>query len=94
MFRRAVLVSLTNPKTLFFYGAFLPQFVSPSHAILPQLAVLSGAFLGIALIIDSLWAVTAHQARCWLIRHGAWIDRASGSVLIGAGLSLAFARGK
>ena len=31
MFTRALLVSLTNPKTLFFYGAFFPQFVVTSH---------------------------------------------------------------
>ncbi len=29
MFARALLVSMTNPKTLLFYGAFFPQFVSP-----------------------------------------------------------------
>jgi len=30
MLTRALLVSLTNPKTLFFYGAFFPQFVVPN----------------------------------------------------------------
>lgn len=28
---RGVLVSLTNPKTLLFYGAFLPQFIAPDR---------------------------------------------------------------
>ena len=27
-FRRALTISLTNPKTLFFYGAFFPQFIA------------------------------------------------------------------
>jgi len=33
MFTRALLVSLTNPKTLFFYGAFFPQFVVTGHNV-------------------------------------------------------------
>jgi len=36
MFWRGVLISLTNPKTLLFFGAFLPQFVSPASPLLPQ----------------------------------------------------------
>jgi threonine/homoserine/homoserine lactone efflux protein len=94
IFRRAILVSLTNPKTLFFYGAFLPQFISPAHPILPQMAALTAAFLAIALIIDSLWAITAHHARNWLARRAALAHRASGTILISAGLTLAFTRGK
>ena len=33
MYTRALLVSLTNPKTLFFYGAFFPQFVVMTHDV-------------------------------------------------------------
>jgi homoserine/homoserine lactone efflux protein len=94
IFRRAVLVSLTNPKTLFFYGAFVPQFISPAYPIPPQLALLSAAFLAIALVIDSLWVLTAHRAGRWLTGRAAWANRASGTILIGASLTLAFARGK
>jgi len=35
------LVSLTNPKTLLFYGAFLPQFASPGADLTGQLVLLS-----------------------------------------------------
>jgi threonine/homoserine/homoserine lactone efflux protein len=31
IFARGVLVGLTNPKTPLFYGAFLPQFISPAR---------------------------------------------------------------
>ena len=31
IYMRALLVSLTNPKTLLFYGAFFPQFVTATH---------------------------------------------------------------
>jgi homoserine/homoserine lactone efflux protein len=29
MFGRGILVPLSNPKTLLFYGAFFPQFITP-----------------------------------------------------------------
>ncbi|KGM31923.1 LysE family translocator, partial [Inquilinus limosus] len=41
IYGRAVLVSLTNPKTLLFYGAFFPQFVDPARPAGPQVALLS-----------------------------------------------------
>ncbi len=91
---RAFLVSLTNPKTLFFYGAFFPQFISPDRSLYAQLAVLSASFLIIAIVVDSLWSLAAGRARGLLARYGTWRNRLSGGVLIGAGVALAAARSK
>jgi homoserine/homoserine lactone efflux protein len=91
---RAFLVSLTNPKTLFFYGAFFPQFVSPAHSLHGQVAVLSATFLAIALVVDGGWACAAGHARGLLARHGKARNRLSGGILIGAGVALAAARTK
>jgi len=52
------LVTPTNPKMLLFHGAFLQQFVDPNMPALHQLLVLAGSFLIIAVILDSLWAVS------------------------------------
>ena len=90
MFGRALLVSLTNPKTLFFYGAFFPQFVSPSHPLVPQLGILSASFLVVALVIDGGWAFAAARVR-HLLTRGRLRNRLSGGLLIGAGIGLAFA---
>jgi threonine/homoserine/homoserine lactone efflux protein len=94
IFLRALLVSLTNPKTLFFYGAFFPQFVSPAHAIAPQIFLLAASFLAVALVIDSGWAMLAARARRVLARRGRLRNRLSGGMRIGAGLGLAALRGK
>src|SRR6185369_1838882 len=59
IFTRALLVSMTNPKTLFFYGAFFPQFVSAGHAFLPQVVLLSATFVVIAVLVDGSWALAA-----------------------------------
>jgi homoserine/homoserine lactone efflux protein len=45
IYLRAILVSLTNPKTLLFYGAFFPQFVAMDHDAGMQIAELSVTFL-------------------------------------------------
>ncbi len=92
MVRRAVLVSLSNPKTLLFYGAFLPQFVVPGRALEGQMAVLGVTFVGLAATIDSLWALLAARARLLLARHARLRNRVSGGCLFGAALGLVAAR--
>jgi len=94
IFRRGLVVSLTNPKTLFFYAAFFPQFITPTQNIPDQTALLAATFLAIALTIDSLWALAAHHARRLLANRHTLTNRLSGTILIAAGLTLAFARAK
>ena len=45
-FRQAFAVSLTNPKVILFILAFVPQFVDPGRAVLPQFLVF-GAVLAV-----------------------------------------------
>ena len=87
-------MSLTNPKTLLFYGAFFPQFIDTKRDAGPQLAILCVTFLAIALAIDSGWAIVAGRARWMLATRGALRNRIAGGVLIGAGAALALARTK
>ena len=96
IFLRGLLVSLTNPKTLLFFGAFFPQFISPEHDLSTQLVVLSVTFVAVAvaLAMDSLWAVLAGRARGLLAGRGKARNRVTGGLLIGAGLGLALARHK
>jgi threonine/homoserine/homoserine lactone efflux protein len=56
-------VSLANPKTLLFFAAFLPQFAVEGNELIKQLAVLALTFIGVAIVLDSLWAVMAARAR-------------------------------
>lgn len=91
---RGFLVSLSNPKTLVFYGAFFPQFVSPAAPAGPQVALLCLTFIVIAVALDSLWALTAGRARRLLATHGRLRNRITGGLLLGAGLGLALVRAK
>jgi threonine/homoserine/homoserine lactone efflux protein len=62
VFARGVLISLTNPKTLLFFGAFLPQFVSAERPLAPQLATLALSFLALAIVLDCSWALAQSRA--------------------------------
>ena len=94
IFARAIAVSVTNPKTLLFYAAFFPQFLSPDRPAGPQLLLLGALYLAIAVLIDCGWACGAAQVRTLFGARMRWINRASGTVLIGAGIGLALERAK
>ena len=88
---RGFLISLTNPKTLLFYGAFFPQFLSAGAPIGPQVAWLSLTFFVIAAELDCGWALLAGRVRGVLAIRGRLRNRLSGGFLIGAGIGLALA---
>ena len=88
---RGFAVSLANPKTLFFYGAFFPQFLDARFPLGPQLALFSATFLALAILMDSGWALFAARLR-GLLGRGCLRNRLSGSVFLMAGLGLATAR--
>lgn len=89
MLPRAAAVSLTNPKVLLFLGALFPQFVSTSHPLLPQVALLAATFLVIVGIMDSGWALLAGQLRGLLGRNGQLRNRLSGGMMMAAACGLA-----
>lgn len=92
LFVQAFLVSLVNPKTLIFYGAFFPQFITLDGNVALQAAILSLVFLVVATVVDSGWALAAARARGLLSGRGQLGNRLAGSILIGAGAALALLR--
>ena len=89
-YAQGVFVNLTNPKTIVFVFAFLPQFVNPNaqHAWVQVVALgLSFALLGF--LSDSMWALAAGTVADRL-RGSAGIARVQrgvgGSVLVGLGI--------
>ncbi len=92
IFARGFFVSLTNPKTLFFYAAFFPQFVDPHAPAGPQILTLSVTFVALALLLDGAWALLAARFRAALAMRARLRNRLTGGVLMGAALGLALAR--
>jgi threonine/homoserine/homoserine lactone efflux protein len=92
IFARGFLVGLTNPKTLLFYGAFLPQFITPGPTAGDQLLLLAVSFVVIAIVCDGTWALLAGRLRNLLLAHVRLRNRLTGGLLVGAGVGLALAR--
>ncbi|WP_082990137.1 LysE family translocator [Woeseia oceani] len=89
---RGALLAISNPKTLLFNAAFLPQFLPTSAEPGWQLPGLALLYLLIVAVGDSGWVLLASVARPLLVRLGRWQDRIAGTFLLGAGGLLAASR--
>jgi homoserine/homoserine lactone efflux protein len=93
-FARGLLVALTNPKTLVFFTAFLPQFVDAKLPAAPQLLAMCAVTVLFAGVSDTAYALASGYGRAWFLKPGRtkWLGRASGTVLIAGGVWLSLAR--
>ncbi len=90
---QGILVALTNPKTLLFHAAFLPQFVAADSAPGPQLLLLGATYTVLACLLDCGWAWTGGRLRESLTAaRRKLVNRISGAFLVCAGIGLALAR--
>lgn len=91
------LVGVSNPKTIVFFIAVLPQFVDYSADSVPlQMFTLGLVFVGIAVLTDSTWALAAGAARDWFARSPkrlARLSAAGGVIMIGLGAATLFVGG-
>ena len=93
-FWRGMAVALTNPKTIAFFTAFLPQFIDPALPAERQLVVMCIVSVLLAGCSDAGWAIAAGFGRAWLVKsaRAKWLGRMSGAVLIGGGIWLTLTR--
>ncbi len=91
--RDGFVVGLTNPKTVVFLAALLPQHVDLETGLVAgQMVALGALFCLIAIVSDGAWAVLAARARRRLAtdpRILGWATGAAGIVIVGLGLGLA-----
>ncbi len=90
-------VGITNPKTIAFFVAVLPQFVDLSAGAVPlQMIELGLVFFVLALISDGAWALAAAGARTWFGKSPRRIEALTatgGGLMIGLGGILLFTGG-
>ncbi|MFZ5608709.1 MAG: LysE family translocator [Pseudomonadota bacterium] len=94
LFLEGAMVAATNPKTLLFFAAFLPQFIDPARPVPGQMALLSLSYLAIAFCLDSGYGLAAARLRPYFAtRRAARVkNRVAASCLGVAALGLALAR--
>jgi threonine/homoserine/homoserine lactone efflux protein len=85
---------LSNPKTIAFFTAFLPQFVDPGLPVAPQLAAMCVVSVLLGALSDSGWAILASLGRVWFMKpvRAKLLGRLSGLALIGGGIWLSLSR--
>lgn len=84
-------VGATNPKTIVFFVAFLPQFIDPSGSVAPQTMLLGLVFGLLAMASDGTWALAAGKARDWFARRPTRLDALSatgGTMMVGLGATM------
>ena len=91
---RGFIVAITNPKTIAFFTAFLPQFIDPALLVDRQLLVMCVCSVTLGALLDSGWAVAAGFGRAWFLKphHNKLLGRLSGAMLVGGGIWLSLAR--
>ncbi|KHT60508.1 homoserine transporter [Photobacterium gaetbulicola] len=92
--RQAVLVNLTNPKTVVFLVALFPQFIDPSQPQMAQLWVLGITTIAVDAMVMLGYVVLASRLAGYIRsdRIMAALNRVFGSMFIGCGALLATAK--
>lgn len=94
VFGHTAAVTALNPKSIAFFIAFVPQFLSPAAPLLPQFAILIATFVTLAALNALAYALLADRLRQIIARPSiiTWITRAGGAALITMGVLTATLR--
>ena len=90
IWRQGVISAALNPKLGVFFVTFLPQFVDRGQPALPQLFLLGSIFIVIGIAWMVIYGLAISRLRDIVTSGPArrWMERASGTVLVGFGASL------
>lgn len=89
---QALVIALSNPKGLLYFGALFPQFLQPEQPLVPQYTVLIAVFLAIDVVWMLVYAKSGSAIMQWIKnpRHQRGFNRVTGGLLMLAGLLMAF----
>ncbi|MDO9308022.1 MAG: LysE family translocator [Deltaproteobacteria bacterium] len=96
LYRRGIIMNISNPKVSIFFLAFLPQFADPARGVLSwQLALLGGVFIFATIIVFGLISILAGTLG-ERFRQSAFaqrvLNRAAAAIFAGLALKLALAQ--
>ncbi len=87
----AATVTALNPKSIVFFMAFVPQFITVGNPLLPQFSILVVTFVSLAALNTLIYALLADKLRAKIARPSvlAWFSRFGGGALILMGVATA-----
>jgi threonine/homoserine/homoserine lactone efflux protein len=92
LYRRGIIMNVTNPKVSLFFLAFLPQFIDPKiDSVVVQLIAFGGLFMLATLLVFGAVALLADTLRPWLNRKPQaqrLIQRVAACVFVGLAIKL------
>jgi threonine/homoserine/homoserine lactone efflux protein len=88
LFRQGALASITNPKVLLFFSAFLPQFLDPQNSLVHQFVIMAATFVMTEFLAEFILASAASRIRHWLERAGRGFNRVCGGLFMTIGAAL------
>ncbi len=93
-FAQGFLTNVLNPKVAIFYLTFLPQFIAPGAPVLRRSLFLAGIHIAMGVVWLSAYAWFIERLGTVLARPNvkAWLERATGGLLIALGVRLAWDR--
>jgi homoserine/homoserine lactone efflux protein len=89
-FVQGLLVAISNPKAIFFFTAFFPQFVDLSKPVMIQFIILTTTFMFFSFLVLVIYALSASSAKGCFAKgdRAIWFNRISGTVFITFGLGI------
>lgn len=96
LFKRAFLVTSSNPKALVYVSALLPQFIDTQQSLLPQITTLAITSAVVQFVIFMAYVLLASKARRWLEQPAKRkaFNRVSGITFMGFGVALGLSENK
>ena len=92
LYRRGVIMNVTNPKVTLFFLAFLPQFADPAQGSLTVQIIALGTLFQLAtlLVFGAVSLLAGRMAERFnrSVRGQLWLNRAAGCVFMGLALML------
>ncbi|POF28026.1 LysE family translocator [Roseibium marinum] len=93
LYRRGIVMNVSNPKVAIFFLAFLPQFADPARGSVPlQILVFGGLFIGVTILVFGGVALGGGMLGTFLKRSPkaqVWLNRLAGLVFVALALRLA-----
>ena len=93
LYKRGIIMNITNPKVSIFFLAFLPQFTNPTTgSVTLQIFALGAIFMLCALVVFSSIALVAGKLGNWFNRSKSAeniLNKIAGAVFVGLAIKLA-----